>query len=141
MVHSTNLSDEEFVAAFLECRTPVTAFDHRGHVRIAWLLLKRRPLEQAIEAICGGIGRLVMHFGAPDKYNRTMSEALVRLMARQIDRGGAAMTWEEFLDANMLLLTDVPGLLARHYSPERLNSPAAKASFVPPDRLPLPAQS
>jgi hypothetical protein len=131
-----NMSDEEFLAAFLECRLPASAFDHRGHLRIAWLLLKRYPLEQAIEAICGGIARLAAHFGVPDKYNRTLSEALVRLMAHD---DSYATSLEAFLDANSRLLTDVGGLLARHYSPERLNSAAAKASFVQPDRLPLTA--
>jgi len=140
-VRATNLSDEEFLAAFLDCRMPAAAFDHRGHLRIAWLLLKRLPVDQAIEDICNGIARLAVHFGAPDKYNRTMSEALVHVVAQALDKGGPAMTWEEFLDTNTLLFTDVPGLLARHYSPERLNSRAAKASFLPPDRLPLPMQS
>ena len=133
-----DLSDEQFLAAFLECRIPAAAFDHRGHVRVAWLLLKRRPLDQAIEEICSGIARLAAHLGAPDKYNRTLSEALVRLMARQMMLGGPAMTWEEFLAANTWLMNDVPGVLARHYSPERLHSSAAKAGFVVPDRLPLP---
>lgn len=135
MSQSMNMSDEEFLAAFLECRVPASAFDHRGHLRMAWLLLRRYPLEQAIDEICGGIARLAAHFGAPGKYNRTLSEALVRLMSH----AGSYASFDEFLDANSRLLTDVGGLLARHYSPEQLNSPAAKASFVQPDRLPLPA--
>ncbi len=135
MSQSTNMSDDEFLTAFLECRMPASAFDHRGHVRIAWLLLRRYPLEQAIEEICSGIARLAAHLGARDKYNRTLSEALVRLMAHG---GSHAITFEEFINANAQLLTNAGGLLARHYSPERLGSAAAKASFVPPDRLPLP---
>lgn len=134
MSRAVTMSDEEFLSAFLECRLPAAAFDHRGHVRIAWLLLRRLPLEPAIEQICGGISRFATHLGAPDKYNRTLSEALVRLLA-QCDLH--SMTWEQFLDANAPLLKDVPGVIARHYSPECLNSPAAKASFVPPDRQPL----
>jgi hypothetical protein len=127
--------DDEFLAAFLECRMPGSAFDHRGHARVAWLLLKRYPLEQAIEQVCSGIARLAAHLGAREKYNRTVSEALVRLMAA---RGLHATTFEEFSSANEQILTDARGMLARHYSPEVLSSPAAKAGFVPPDRLPLP---
>ena len=136
MSHSTSMSDDEFLMAFIECRLPASAFDHRGHVRIAWLLLQRYPLEPAIEQICGGIARFAAHLGAHDKYNRTMSEAPVRLMAQG---GTHATTFEEFVNANAQLLSNAGGLLARHYSPERLRSPAAKAGFVPPDRLPLPS--
>lgn len=36
------------------------------------------------------------------------------------------------------LRSDALALLARHYSPERLDREAARQHFVPPDRLPLP---
>jgi hypothetical protein len=128
-------SDEEFLAAFTTCRLPAAQFDHRGHLRIAWLLLQRHPLEQAIEQICTGIARLALHLGAPGKYHRTVSEALVRLMAA----GGArALSWSEFLHANPDLLTNIKGTLARYYSAELLNSAHSRATFVSPDRLPLP---
>ena len=135
MSQSLNLPDDEFLAAFMACRLNGAAFDHRGHLRVAWLLLRRYPLEQAIEQVCSGIARLATHLGAPDKFNRTLSEALVRLMAHD---GSHATTFEQFLSANAELLTDAGGLIARHYSPDRLGSAAAKASFVFPDRLPLP---
>ncbi|NTV11815.1 MAG: hypothetical protein HGA47_13760 [Zoogloea sp.] len=137
MTDPNAMSNDEFLAAFLECRMPPAGFDHRGHVRAAWLLLQRHPLERAVEITCDGIARLAAHLNVPGKYHRTLSEALVRLMAH----GGAAtpaMSWDDFLRANRLLMTDARGLLARHYSAERLAAPAARESFIPPDRLPLP---
>jgi hypothetical protein len=130
-----SLSDEEFLAAFVTCELPVAHFDHRGHLRIAWLLLQRRPLEQAVEEICTGIARLAAHVGALGKYHRTMSEALIRLMAT----GGArTLSWPEFLRANPELITDVKAILARYYSAQLLNSAHARAHFMSPDRQPLP---
>jgi len=87
---------------------------------------------------CDGIARLAARLGVPGKYHRTLTEALVRLMAA---RGGAdpAIGWDAFLSANADLVCDARGLLARHYSDSLLSAPAARRCFVPPDRLPLPA--
>jgi hypothetical protein len=55
--------------------------------------------------------------------------------------GGAGITslsWEHFLAANAELLSDVRGMIAKYYSPERLACAEAKRSFVTPDRRPLP---
>ncbi len=132
------MTDEEFLAAFLDCTIPPEAFDHRGHVRVAWLLLQRYPLAEAVERICDGIARLAAHLGAPEKYNRTLSEALVRLMAHG-GAGAPALSWEEFVNANDLLMANFRDLLARHYSEERLAAPEARERFLAPDRLPLPS--
>ena len=40
------MSDDQFLAAFLDCSMPPAGFDHLGHVRAAWLLLQRQPLLQ-----------------------------------------------------------------------------------------------
>jgi hypothetical protein len=131
-----DMSDQAFIDAFLTCRLPAAQFNHCGHLRIAWLLLQRHSLERAIEEICNGIARLAAHLGAPGKYHRTLSEAVVRLMAQ----GGAArLSWDEFLSANPELLTDVKGTVGRYYSSELLDSARARLAFVEPDRLPLPA--
>ncbi len=76
------MTDDEFLGAFTTCTLLPQQFNHRAHVRVAWLMLRRYPVDQAIERTCEGIARLAAHFGAADKFNRTLSEALVRLMAR-----------------------------------------------------------
>jgi hypothetical protein len=130
------MSDLEFIEAFRTGRLPAAQFHHRGHLRIAWLLLQQQPLERAIEEICTGIARLAAQLGAPGKYHRTLSEALVRLLAHG---GAATLCWDEFLNANPDLVTDVRGSVGRYYSSELLDSARARATFVEPDRRPLPA--
>jgi hypothetical protein len=130
------LSDEEFLRAFLECRLTPEQFDHRAHVRAAWLLLNRHSMEHAIEHMCSGILALAIRFGAREKYNRTLSEAVMRLMAAD---ASVHASWDEFLRSQPRLLGGVRTLLAEHYSPDRLHSPAAKEQFVAPDRSPLPS--
>lgn len=137
MTDPKTLSDDEFLAAFLDCSMPAAGFDHHGHVRAAWLMLRRYPLDEAVERTCTGIARLAVHLSVPDKYHRTLSEALVRLMAHG---GGTepSLSWERFVLANRPLMEDARGLLARHYSAERLATAEARERFVAPDRLPLP---
>jgi hypothetical protein len=129
-------TDEQFLAAFLSCHLGPAEFDHGGHLRIAWILLQRHPLEQAVELACSGIARLAAHLGAAEKYHRTLSEVVMHLMAHG---GAAVLSWEAFLRANPELVMDLRGTIARHYSADRLNSSAACSTFVTPDRLPLPA--
>lgn len=138
MIDPKDMSDDQFLAAFLDSSMPPSGFDHLGHLHATWLLLQRRPLEAAVEETCDAIARLAAHLGVPGKYNRTISEALVRLMAHG---GGAdpALSWPRFLAANVELKDDALGVLARHYSDQTLTSPAARERFVPPDRSPLPA--
>ena len=112
MIDPNSMSDDQFIAAFLDCSVPPAGFDHRGHLRAAWILLQRQPLEEAVDRCCDGIARLAAHLGVPGKYNRSLSEALLRLMAA----GGAArLSWDDFLAANGPLVEDARGLLARHY--------------------------
>ena len=130
-------SDADFLAAFLDSSMPAAGFDHHGHVRATWLLLQAHPLPEAVELTCDGIARLATRLGVSGKYHRTLSEALVRLMAA----GGAAdraQSFADFVRANRALMQDARGLLARHYSPQWLATEAARLNFVAPDRLPLP---
>lgn len=138
MTDPKSMSDDQLLAAFLDSTMPPAGFDHLGHMRAAWLLLQRRPLEDAVAETCNAIARLATRLGVPGKYNRTLSEALVRLMAH----GGAtdrALSWEDFLASNATLIGDARGILAQHYCDETLSSPVARDCFMPPDRQPLPS--
>ncbi|MBX3604895.1 MAG: hypothetical protein KF788_06475 [Piscinibacter sp.] len=131
------LDDETFLAAVTGCRLPASEFGHLQHLRLGWLRLRQAPPDAAIERTCADIARFAAHHGADGKFHRTVTEALLRLMAH----GGAAepaLDWPGFLQRNPALRDDARGLLARHYSPTLLASPEARRRFLPPDLLPLP---
>jgi hypothetical protein len=111
-------------------------FDHIGHLRMAWLHLVHFGLEEGNVRVCRGIRDLAEKFGAPEKFNHTLTEALMRIMAQRMT-ATAAKDLERFLQANKELVDDAQGVLARHYSPERLASAAAKTGWVEPDREPI----
>lgn len=138
MSNAAALSDEQFLQGFLGANLPPELFAHEGHLRAAWLLLQRHPPDEAVTIYCDALHRLATRFGAPDKFHRTVTEALLRLMLRG-RAGDRSLDWPGFKAANRDLLQDARGVLARHYSARRLGMPQARQTFLPPDRSPLPS--
>ncbi|MEJ2060472.1 MAG: hypothetical protein P8Y64_08295 [Gammaproteobacteria bacterium] len=128
--------DETYLARFQARDLGPEYFDHKGHLYMAWLHLNHYDLEEANTRVCEGIHDLADKFGAPEKFNHTLSEALMRIMAKRI-HGDMSHNFEAFLAANPDLVTDARGVLARHFSEERLTSPEARAAWVEPDREPI----
>lgn len=128
--------DATFLSRFQTRDLGPEHFDHRGHLRMAWLHLSHYDLEEANRRVCDGIRELAAKFGVPEKFNHTLSEALMRIMARRMV-GEAGCDFESFLQANPDLVDDALGVLAHHYSDRRLHSPAAHAAWVEPDRKPI----
>jgi len=138
METTRDLTDDAFLEAFLTCQLPSAAFNHRNHLRVTWIHLQRYPLEEAIERTCAGIAQYATHLGASGRYHRTMTEALIRLMAH----AGASNpldSFEAFLAQAPGFTGDCRALVAEHYSPELLARSEARCSFLSPDRLPLPS--
>ncbi|AVP97169.1 hypothetical protein C7S18_08170 [Ahniella affigens] len=133
----TPLSDNDFLLSFLAGSLSASDFDHRGHLRAAWLILGRQPRDQAIETICAGILQIATRLGAHSKFHRTLTEALVRIMdARR--RQARDQDWPDFLAKNQDLLHNATQVLSRHYSDPLLQSTPARTMFVVPDRERLP---
>jgi hypothetical protein len=131
------MTDDEFLTRFTACTLAPEHFNHLGHVRLGWILLRRMAPDDAVREACSGIRRYATHLGAADKFHWTVTEALLRLLLA----GGAAnqgLDWQSFLAANPELLNDARARLALHYSPARLADAAARTAFIQPDRAPLP---
>jgi hypothetical protein len=131
------MTDDDFLSAFEACTLDPQHFNHRGHVRLAWLYLQRYDLDEAVVRACHGIRAYATHLGAAGKFHWTMTQALMRLLhaAGAADR---TMGWEAFVTANSALIAEARLRLAQHYSEELLDSSAARQGFVAPDRAPLP---
>jgi hypothetical protein len=131
------MTDDDFLAQLHGLTLPPAQFNHLGHVRLAWLCLKRHPVEDATALACGTIAAYAASLGAAGKVHRTITVALMRLMHAAGARRYAS--WSAFADAHPDLLTGAHERLARHYSAALLASEAARASFVAPDLQALPA--
>ena len=106
-------------------------FSHRAHVAVAFAMLRKHPFLEATSRFGTTLHAMATAAGAVDKYNTTITVAFMALI---FERMGDDTTddFEAFCAANPDLLA--AGTLRDLYSPERLNSPAARAGFVLPDR-------
>ncbi len=132
------LSDNDLLAGFSDDTLDPALFDHREHVRIAWLLLRRHGLPEVLARIEAGLQGLARRAGAPEHYHATLTWAWVLLVRERIRRHPEAEAWPDFAGRNPDLFTDGPALLGLHYSPELLASDRARREFVLPDRAATP---
>ena len=130
------LSDQAFLHQFEACELEPEHFNHKGHLRLAWLYLNRHALPQAIERTTSGIEKYAISLGAKDKFHYTLTEATVRLMAKRCETQNSS-SFDTFVSNNADLVEDLPRLLFQHYSKEVLFADKAKRAFVAPDLAPI----
>jgi len=135
----SSLTDEAIWQAFSASTLPAEAWTHRAHLRMAWLFLKRHPLDEAHLLLRVGIIRLNAFHGLVETPARGYHETLTRLwlaLVASLMRAADAQTSAAFVDAHAVELGR--DAAARYYSRERVMSPRARAIFVAPDLAPLP---
>lgn len=123
------MTDRDFIAAFETCTLPSDAFDHREHVRLAWLYLREAPLLNALPRFITSLKRYAVSLGASSKYHETITYAFMFLIHERMSRADAD-TFDEFAEENADLFGPI---LERYYSRETLASDLAKATFVMPE--------
>jgi len=129
-------SDEDFLRAFEDLSFPADQFRHREHIRVAWLYLKSSDATRAAERMAAGIRRFANHHGATRKYHHTLTLAWMRLVAAALVETRESCGFTMFL-AEHLELGD-KDLLKKYYSPQALQTNAAREGWVEPDLQPLP---
>jgi hypothetical protein len=131
---SAAASDEDFLRRFED--TSHEGFDHRSHVRMCWLYVRRHGADGAIPRVVDGIRRYATAKGAADKYHHTLTLLWVRLVAAAVRATPALDGFDAFYAAHPHLAEK--GQAQRFYTEESLGSPAARAGWVEPDLQPLP---
>jgi len=123
------MTDQEFIEAFAAGHLDSAGFDHRAHLRAAFLLLRSQPFLEACIAMRDGLQALAGKIGKPDLYHETVTVAFMALVAERT----LPDDWEGLIERHPALCER--GLLDRWYSKERLASSAARARFTMPDRM------
>jgi hypothetical protein len=131
------LSDREFAEALEICEMPNEYFHHIDHVRLAWIYLRELPEEDAMERMARTLKRFAAHNGRPERYHHTRTLAWMQLVVAAARTTPAIKTFAEFISAHPHLEDQQTLLL--HYSKNLLDSPDARAGWVGPDLLSLPA--
>jgi hypothetical protein len=131
------MTDDEFLQACADCTIANHEFRHRDHLRLAWLQVSRLGPEGAVEAVTQGIRRFAATHGAAGKYHETMTQFWVRVVAHLEAARPDVEEFDRFLETFPFLLDK--SLPFRHWRRETMMSPEARADWMEPDVLPLPA--
>ena len=116
-------------------------FSHRDHVHVTWLYLSlwrggHANYETIRSEINASLLRIVTTFGAEAKYSRTLSDAYLLLTADAYVQH-AGDSFDAFAEHWPALL-DFKATIGVHYSDDLLQKPAARQTFLAPDRRALP---
>ena len=134
------MDDSALIKQFEDTTLPMELWDHRQHVKTAYLYLLRHPFDEAIDKMRSGLQAYNAVHGVPDEitrgYHETLTQAWMRLVHVTLQLYGRCDTADVFVDANSQLLSKRALLL--FYSRDRILSAEAKRDFIPPDLAPLP---
>jgi hypothetical protein len=108
------VTDTEFARAFEQLAIPPEDFNHRGHLRLAWVYLTESPSTAAATSkMAEAVKRFAVSVGKPGKY----SDAVTEFWMQQLAAVRNAMPGASFSD----LLEAYPSLLD-----SRLGMPAQR---------------
>jgi hypothetical protein len=130
------MEDGEFLASFHDGTLPPSEFKHKGHLRLAWLVLKNHELAEASRIVSHEIRRLATSQGAQGRFHETLTRFWVYMVKHAMENSADVNSIDGLLeDFPFLLEKDLP---YRHWSRDIFDSSAARASWIPPDLSPLP---
>lgn len=129
------LSDDAVMRAFESCQLNPAKFHHADHIRLAWLCVLRHGPRGAETVLLDGIRKFAQRAGVPQKFMHTTTIAWTRLVAVAQTNNPATNSFSEWIQSQPELLDR--NLLARYYSPGRLETSEARSGWVEPDLAPL----
>lgn len=128
------MTDRELMDAFESCTLDPALFNHRQHVRVAWICLSEGPLIEALTRFVESLRRFATSVGSPGLYHETITFAFLFVIHERMQARKAG-TFEEFETANPDLFRWKPSVLDRYYKAETIGSDLARRTFVMPDAL------
>ncbi len=130
------MNDREFLKAFHDCKLSSEDFRHRGHLRLAWLVLRGHSFEEALQSLPIGIRQFASSKGASGMYNETLTQFWIRIVNHAIQAHPSAQEFEQFINIFPILLDKQ--LPFYHWRRETLDGNRARSGWLEPDLRPLP---
>lgn len=137
MTHSLSAEDRKFRDQFEACTFPPAAFDHREHLRLAYVYLTGHDTEGAYQAMRDALHKFLEHNGVDlSKYHDTITRAWIMAVRHFMEKTASSESAASFIDQNPIILDSK--IMMTHYSAEVLFSAEARKKFVEPDLDPIP---
>lgn len=137
MAHLLSADDRAFCAQVESFEFQPAAFNHRAHLRLAYVYLTEHPTEQAYEFMRDTLRGFLTHHGVDlSKYHETMTRAWILAVRHFMEATSSAQSADDFIEQHPEMLDSK--IMMTHYSAEVLFSDEARATFVEPNLEPIP---
>ena len=137
--YRASADDRDFLEAVESGALPAASFDHRAHVRLAYLNLAEQSVDAALVSFRATLQAFIRAQDIdPGKYHETITVAWLLAVRHFMDGAGACASADEFIERCPRLLDT--SIMMTHYSQSRLFSTEARASYVAPDLTPIPIE-
>jgi hypothetical protein len=136
-MHAISPEDNAFRLAFEGCSVPPGDFNHRTHLRLAYVYLAERSVDEAVDAVRAALHNFLAHNRVdPAKYHETLTRAWVLAVRHFMVKAGDTQSAADFIEKSPELLD--PAIMMTHYSRELLFSDTARGAFLEPNLDPIP---
>jgi hypothetical protein len=125
----------EMVGMFERCEWPYSRWTHRAHIGVALCYLQALPFEAALTRARHHIQLYNRTCGDPSGYHETITVLFLRRIRRYLLEHSSQVSLAAAAE-ELAAASDMHWPL-QYYSPERLWSAEARASWLEPDRRPL----
>ena len=130
-------NDLEFRNRMESCEFPASDFNHRAHLRLAYIYLTENNPDKSSELMRDTLYSFLLHNGVdPSKYHATITKAWILAVHHFMNKTGVSSSADELIDRNPEMLDTK--IMMTHYSAEVLFSDEARSKFVQPDLDPIP---
>jgi hypothetical protein len=137
MTNSISDRDIEFKNQIESCVYPVEKFNHKAHLRLAYIYLCDNSDDAAYEKIQSTLCRYLKYNDIDlSKYHVTITKAWLLAVRHFIKQTPVSKSAVVFINKNPIMLD--ANIMMTHYSKELLFSNKARESFVNPDLDPIP---
>ena len=137
MPNYTSAADREFTDQLESLDWPPSKFNHRLHVRLAYIYLCHKSQDGAFRAMRDWTFQYLAHHDIdPGKYNETLTRAWMLAVRHFMARTPDSHSSDDFVEQNPSILDST--IMMTHYTKDRLWSDEARRAFVEPDLDPIP---
>jgi hypothetical protein len=135
--HELSSEDRLFRADFEAGVVARENFNHRAHVRLAYIYLAESDTAAAAANMHRALPGFLQHHGIPaSKYHETLTRAWILAVRHFMESSPSSVSADAFISHNPALLDSK--IMLTHYSADLLFSDEARTQFVEPNLEPIP---
>lgn len=133
MRYQISIEDKAFIQAVEAYTFSVKGFNHRAHLRLAYIYLTEGDIEASNDKVRATLSGLLQHnnIDVASKYHETLSKAWLMLVSNKMGQEEELSSADDFIERNPGLLNS--SAMLSYYSEDVLFSDQARRFYVEPN--------